>query len=130
MDQTRRTLLCELDEIPGHTQLVGQASHAPVRRLLRPTIERRLQNILHLRIVMAPWLSAARRIRQTCQSILNEPPTSQRIRKRIEEPFGWTKEIEGWRQTKLRGLERVRQGFLMVMAGCNRACQEFCVCER
>jgi len=44
---------------------------------------------------------------------------SQRIRKRIEEPFGWAKEIGGWRQTKLRGLERVRQGFLIVMAGYN-----------
>jgi transposase len=44
---------------------------------------------------------------------------SQRIRKRIEEPFGWAKQIGGLRQTRLRGLVRVRQGFLMVMAAWN-----------
>ena len=32
---------------------------------------------------------------------------SQRIRKRIEEVFGWGKEIGGMRRTLLRGLERV-----------------------
>lgn len=37
---------------------------------------------------------------------------SQRIRKRIEEPFGWAKQIGGLRQTKQRGLARVRQEFL------------------
>ena len=44
---------------------------------------------------------------------------SQRIRKRVEEPFGWAKEIGGLRQTKFRGLERVRQDFLRVMAAYN-----------
>jgi hypothetical protein len=32
---------------------------------------------------------------------------SQRIRKRIEEAFGWIKTVAGLRQTKLRGLARV-----------------------
>ena len=31
---------------------------------------------------------------------------SQRIRKRIEEAFGWIKGVGGLRQTKLRGLAR------------------------
>lgn len=44
---------------------------------------------------------------------------SQRIRKRIEEPFGWAKQVGGLRQTRFRGLARVRQGFLMVMAAYN-----------
>jgi transposase len=44
---------------------------------------------------------------------------SQRIRKRVEEPFGWAKQIGGLRQTKFRGLERVRQDFLRVMAAYN-----------
>ena len=44
---------------------------------------------------------------------------SQRARKRIEEPFGWAKEIGGLRQTKFRGLERVRDSFLRVMTGYN-----------
>lgn len=44
---------------------------------------------------------------------------SQRIRKRIEEPFGWAKQIGGLRQTKQRGLARVRQEFLKVMAAYN-----------
>src|SRR5580700_1173819 len=33
---------------------------------------------------------------------------SQRIRKRIEEGFGWMKTIAGLRKTKYRGLEKVR----------------------
>jgi transposase len=44
---------------------------------------------------------------------------SQRIRKRVEEPFGWAKQIGGLRQTKFRGLVRVRQDFLRVMAAYN-----------
>ena len=44
---------------------------------------------------------------------------SQRIRKRVEEPFGWAKQIGGLRQTKFRGLTRVRQDFLRVMAAYN-----------
>jgi len=44
---------------------------------------------------------------------------SQRVRKRIEEPFGWAKQIGGLRQTRFRGLARVRQGFLIVMAAYN-----------
>ncbi len=44
---------------------------------------------------------------------------SQRLRKRVEEPFGWAKQIGGLRQTKFRGLARVRQDFLRVMAAYN-----------
>jgi transposase len=38
---------------------------------------------------------------------------SQRIRKRIEEPFGWTKTIGGGRQLRYRGRERNRAWFKM-----------------
>lgn len=41
---------------------------------------------------------------------------SQRIRKRIEEPFGWAKQIGELRQTKFRSAERVRQDYLKVMS--------------
>ncbi len=44
---------------------------------------------------------------------------SQRVRKRVEEPFGWAKQIGGLRQTKFRGLVRVRQDFLRVMTAYN-----------
>jgi hypothetical protein len=44
---------------------------------------------------------------------------SQRVRKRVEEPFGWAKQIGGLRQTKFRGLTRVRQDFLRVMVAYN-----------
>lgn len=44
---------------------------------------------------------------------------SQRARSRVEEPFGWARQIGGLRQTKFRGLERVRQDFLRVMAAYN-----------
>jgi hypothetical protein len=37
---------------------------------------------------------------------------SQRIRKRIEEAFGWIKTIAGLRKTKLRGLPKVDWAFL------------------
>jgi transposase len=44
---------------------------------------------------------------------------SQMIRKRIEEAFGWGKEIGGLRQAKLRGTARVRQHFQIVMSAYN-----------
>ena len=44
---------------------------------------------------------------------------SQRIRKRIEEVFGWGKEIGGMRRTLLRGLERVGWSFTLRVAAYN-----------
>jgi len=44
---------------------------------------------------------------------------SQRLRKRIEEVFGWAKEIGPMRKTKLRGRERVGFQYLMTMAAYN-----------
>ena len=44
---------------------------------------------------------------------------SQRIRKRIEEAFGWIKTVAGLRQTKLRGLARVDWGFTFAAAAYN-----------
>lgn len=41
---------------------------------------------------------------------------SQRIRKRVEEPFGWAKTVGGIRQVMHRGTGRVREVFLMTMA--------------
>jgi hypothetical protein len=44
---------------------------------------------------------------------------SQRIRKRIEEAFGWIKGVGGLRQTKLRGLAKVDWAFTFAAAACN-----------
>lgn len=44
---------------------------------------------------------------------------SQRIRKRIEEVFGWTKSSAGHRKTKFRGLPRVRFAFTLAAAAYN-----------
>lgn len=44
---------------------------------------------------------------------------SQRIRKRIEETFGWTKTIAGMRKTKLRGLPKVDWAFTFAVAAYN-----------
>src|SRR5579859_5182843 len=44
---------------------------------------------------------------------------SQRIRKRIEEAFGWMKTIGGLRKTKLRGLPRVDWAFSFIAAAYN-----------
>jgi hypothetical protein len=44
---------------------------------------------------------------------------SLRIRKRIEEGFGWSKEIAGLAQVKLRGLARVDFAFVLGLAAYN-----------
>jgi IS5 family transposase len=44
---------------------------------------------------------------------------SQRIRKRIEEGFGWMKTTAGLRKTRYRGLERVRWAFTLAAAAYN-----------
>jgi transposase len=45
--------------------------------------------------------------------------TSQRIRQRVEEIFGWAKEIGGLRQTQHRGVARVGLNALLVLATYN-----------
>lgn len=44
---------------------------------------------------------------------------SERVRKRIEEGFGWMKTIAGLRKTKYGGLERVRWAFTLAAASYN-----------
>jgi Transposase DDE domain. len=44
---------------------------------------------------------------------------SQRIRKRIEEAFGWVKTVAGLRRTKLRGLPKVDWAFTFAAAAYN-----------
>ena len=44
---------------------------------------------------------------------------SQRIRKRIEEPFGWLKTVAGLRKIKLRGLPKVDWAFTLALAAYN-----------
>ena len=44
---------------------------------------------------------------------------SQRIRKRIEEAFGWIKTVAGLRKTRFRGLERVGFAFAFAAAAYN-----------
>jgi transposase len=44
---------------------------------------------------------------------------SQRIRKRIEEIFGWLKTVAGWRKTRFRGLDRTEWGFTLALAAYN-----------
>jgi hypothetical protein len=44
---------------------------------------------------------------------------SQRIRKRIEEAFGWIKTSGGLRKTRHRGKARVGWTFVLTAAACN-----------
>jgi transposase len=44
---------------------------------------------------------------------------SQRVRKRIEEAFGWAKDVGQVRKTKFRGRDRVRFQWLLTFAGYN-----------
>jgi transposase len=46
---------------------------------------------------------------------------SIKLRKRIEEPFGWAKTFGGMAQTVYRGLERVRSRFILTLAAGNLA---------
>jgi hypothetical protein len=46
---------------------------------------------------------------------------SQKHRKRIEEPFGWSKTVGGLAQTVYRGVERVRARFVLTMGAGNLA---------
>ena len=46
-------------------------------------------------------------------------PVSQRIRKRIEETFGWIKTVAGLRKTRFRGLKRVDLAFTFAAAAYN-----------
>ena len=46
---------------------------------------------------------------------------SQRVRKRIEEIFGWLKTVAGWRKSRFRGLERTEHGFHLALAAYNLA---------
>lgn len=44
---------------------------------------------------------------------------SQRVRKRIEEIFGWLKTVAGWRKSRFRGLDRTEHGFNLALAAYN-----------
>ena len=44
---------------------------------------------------------------------------SQRVRKRVEEIFGWMKTVGGYRKTRFRGVDRVGWGFTLAMAAYN-----------
>ena len=46
-------------------------------------------------------------------------PVSQRIRKRIEEAFGWIKTVAGQEKTKFRGVDRVGWAFTFAAAAYN-----------
>ena len=45
--------------------------------------------------------------------------TSQRIRKRVEEVFGWIKQSAGLRQTRHRGIKRVSAVFALAVTAYN-----------
>jgi hypothetical protein len=45
--------------------------------------------------------------------------TSQKLRKRVEEIFGWEKTIGGCRKLRYRGLKRVDQWFTLAAAAFN-----------
>jgi IS5 family transposase len=45
--------------------------------------------------------------------------TSQKVRKRIEEIFGWCKEIGGLRRTRKRGVDRVGLSALLILSSYN-----------
>lgn len=56
-----------------------------------------------------------------CRPVHSHPGyvTSPRVRKRIEEAFGWMKSVVGLRQTRFRGRDRVDLAFIFAAAAYN-----------
>jgi hypothetical protein len=44
---------------------------------------------------------------------------SRKVRKRIEEIFGWLKTVAAWRKPRFRGLDRTEPGLRLALAACN-----------
>ena len=74
-----------------------------------------------LRIVIWPEASNAQNSIAAVSAETRHPgyALSQRIRKRIEEAFGWIKVSGGLRKTRHRGLERVGWSFTFTAAAYN-----------
>jgi hypothetical protein len=61
-----------MHKVSRYTEFLGQAPYAPVRRVLRSTVECGFQHFLNPIIVVTARLAAARRIRQTGKSRLGK----------------------------------------------------------
>jgi hypothetical protein len=69
--------------------------------------------------LVAPWVRRDWRATATIDGRTTRHAghvTSLRIRKRIEEPFGWMKTVAGGRKLRYIGLQRNRAWFLMIGA--------------
>lgn len=65
------------------------------------------------------WVDKNRVAPPDTQQTAADYQVSQRIRKRIEEPFGWLKVVAGFRKTRFRGKARVGLQGLMAAAALN-----------
>ena len=74
-------------------------------------------------MVVTPHVSQKSRYSATDGRTTRHPgyAKSQRRRKKIEEPFGWSKTVGGMAQTLYRGIERVRARFTLTLTACNLA---------
>lgn len=114
----RETALLLVDRSPGCTTLGADKGYdatalveALVARGIAPHIARN-----------TPASKTGRQRRSAVPEALIETEgylTSQRIRKRIEEVFGWIKQAAGLRQTKHRGIRRVRAVFSLAVTAYN-----------
>ncbi len=69
--------------------------------------------------LMGPKPSRRRSAIDKCTTRHPGYTASMRIRKRIEEAFGWIKTVAGMRKTKLRGLDKVDWAFAFSAAAYN-----------
>jgi len=77
-------------------------------------------NVLFVALIL-PVAEPITRTRSPCATYSGGPgyARSQRIRKRIEEAFGWIKTVAGQERTKFRGRERVAWGFTFAATAYN-----------
>lgn len=114
----RETALLLVDRSPGCTTLgadKGYDTAALVEALVARGIAPQIARDTHT-------TKTGRQRHSAVPEALAETPgylASQRIRKRIEEVFGWIKQAAGLRQTRHRGIERVHAVFSLAVTAYN-----------
>lgn len=109
--------LAALDMVQHWPTGQAQSPSGPIAARMPPTVEG--LRIMNLRPHMAQNVSGRRSAIDRRTTRHPGYPDSQRIRKRIEEAFGWIKAVAGLRQTKFRGLAKVDWAFTFAAAAYN-----------
>jgi class 3 adenylate cyclase len=117
VSEIRKLAAILVSDVVGYSRLAGADEDRILARLrtlrsdlIDPTIA-----VHHGRIVKRTGDGSIIEFRSVVDAV------SQRVRKRIEEAFGWIKTVAGQERTKFRGRERVGWAFTLAAAGYNLA---------